>query len=401
MSDQPSSPIRTLFLITSMPVGGAETLLVNLVRKIDRARIEPMICCLKEKGVLGEALSEELPVFDRQINHKFDIKVAGRLKQLLREQQVGAVITVGAGDKMFWGRLAARWARVPVVLSALHSTGWPDEIGRLNKMLTRVTDGFIACADSQAQFLIDEERLPAKKVFVIPNGIDTERFQFSESSKREWRQRIGIPYDAPTVGVVAALRPEKNLELFVRAAEATVKEMPNAHFVIAGDGPERNALEQLTEAAGLAGRLHFLGSVADIPGVLSMIDVFSLTSHVEAKPVSILEAMACGRPVVATDVGSVSESVVHEQTGLLVAAGDRDSLAASWIEYLSNLKLCQSVGRTARRHVVDNSSLGRMTDGYADLVETMFRKKTRNRPLLLHSAATTAGAPVSSPPQVN
>ena len=119
-----------MFLLTSMPVGGAETLLVNLVRRFDRRRIEPLIGCLKEKGVLGEAISNEVPTFEHLIHHKYDVAVIGRLKKLFRDQSVDAMITVGAGDKMFWGRIAARQAKVPVILSALHSTGWPDGVGR-------------------------------------------------------------------------------------------------------------------------------------------------------------------------------------------------------------------------------------------------------------------------------
>ena len=121
LSDHESRPIRVMFLLTSMPIGGAETLLVNLVRRLDRNRVEPLIGCMKHKDVLGEMLSEEIPVFSDLISHKFDVGVVGRLKRLFVEQNVDALITIGAGDKMFWGRLAARRAKVPVILSALHS----------------------------------------------------------------------------------------------------------------------------------------------------------------------------------------------------------------------------------------------------------------------------------------
>ena len=107
------------------------------------------------------------------------------------ERQIDAVVTVGAGDKMFWGRLAAYFARVPVIASALHSTGWPDGIGRLNRWLTPITDAFIAVADTHGQFLIDQERLPPEKVFVIPNGVDTSRFVpvFRGPSERSQHRR--------------------------------------------------------------------------------------------------------------------------------------------------------------------------------------------------------------------
>jgi hypothetical protein len=114
-------PLRVMFVITCMPVGGAETLLVNLVRRLDRSRFSPEVCCLKYFGPLGEVLAAEIPAFTGLLAHKYDLQVFGRLTRLLRQRRIDAVVTVGTGgDKMFWGRLAAYRAGVPVILSALH-----------------------------------------------------------------------------------------------------------------------------------------------------------------------------------------------------------------------------------------------------------------------------------------
>ena len=177
---KPSRPKNLLFIITSMPVGGAETLLVNMLRRFNRQRINPSVCCLKDKDELGEQISGEFPVYSNLINGKFDVGVVRRLQQLFHENKIDAVVTVGAGDKMFWGRLAARYARVPVIMSALHSTVWPDGVGYLNRLLTGITTVFIACADAHGQHLVDYENFPKEKVFVVPNGVDTERFQFND-----------------------------------------------------------------------------------------------------------------------------------------------------------------------------------------------------------------------------
>lgn len=364
-----------MFLITSMPVGGAETLLVNMMRRFDAQRITPMIGCLKEKGVLGEELSGEFPVFENLIHHKYDVGVAVRLRKLFQEQGLDGVITVGAGDKMFWGRLGAKSARLPVILSALHSTGWPDGVGRLNRMLTGITDGFIACADSHADYLVNNEKFPEAKVFMIPNGIDTNRFIEDQASRIAWREKLSIAQDAPVVGIVAALRSEKNHDLFLEAARRTLQTLPEARFVIAGDGPERPRLEALAVEKNISQQVHFIGSTPDIPGVLSMVDIFSLTSHNEAKPVSILEALSCQRPVAATAVGSVNESVVEGVTGFLVPAGDEAAMADRWVRLLSDAALRQKMGSAGRHHVIENSSLDSMTTGYMELIESIFRSK--------------------------
>jgi hypothetical protein len=158
-----AGPIRCQFLITSMPVGGAETLLVNLLRRLDPTRIAPEVVCLKSPGPLGESIADEFPFHSGLTRGKLDPFVLPRLVRLMRRRRVDAVVTVGAGDKMFWGRLAAWIAGVPVIASALHSTGWPDGVGRLNRLLTPLTDAFIAVADSHGEFLRDFERFPPRK----------------------------------------------------------------------------------------------------------------------------------------------------------------------------------------------------------------------------------------------
>ena len=368
-------PLRAMFLLTSMPIGGAEILLVNLIRRLDRSRIEPVIGCMKHKDVLGEVLAAEIPVFENLIKHKYDIAVAGRLRRLFRDQQIDALITIGAGDKMFWGRLGAKFAKTPVVLSALHSTGWPDGVGRMNRMLTGITDGFIAVAQQHAEYQINQEKFPEQKVFLIPNGIDTGAFVFDPNSRKNWRKQVGIQPEAPVVGIVAALRPEKNHDLFLEAARLVSGKLPSANFVIAGDGPERKRLEQLASEKGIQERVHFLGSQNDIRGVLSMFDVFALSSHNEASPVSIMESLSCQCPVVATDVGSIDESVLEGQTGFLVPAGDAEQMADRWLTLLRDSELRLSMGQAGRSHVVANSSLASMTEGYMDLIEELYSRK--------------------------
>jgi glycosyltransferase involved in cell wall biosynthesis len=370
-----------MFVITSMPVGGAETLLVNLVRRFDRQRILPELCCLKELGPLGEELANEAPAHAHLLGHKYDIGVWWRLARLFRQRRIDAVVTVGAGDKMFWGRLAAWKAGVPVVLSALHSTGWPDGVGRLNRLLTPITDGFIGVAPPHGEHLIKNERFPARKVFVIPNGVDVERFRPRPECRAKLRAALKLLPDAPLVGIVAALRPEKNHELFLRAAALVRKSRPQAHFVIVGDGPERPRIEQAMGELGLAACVHLLGLRSDTEELLAACDAFALTSHNEANPVSILEALACGVPVVATRVGSVPETVVPGETGFLASPGSEEEIAANLLELLANRPLATDLGRTGRERVVARWSLASMVRGYTELIEAIYEQKSDVRPI--------------------
>lgn len=364
-----------MFIQTSMPVGGAETLTVELVRRLDRNRFAPELCCLKQPGPLGEMLAGEMPVHHGLLCGKYDLRVWPRLVRLFRRRGIGAVVTVGAGDKMFWGRLAAQRAGVPVIVSALHSTGWPDGIGRLNRLLTPITDAFVAVAPSHGRFLVDEEHLPERKVVVVPNGVDTDRFRPLPGVDAV-RRELGIEPSAPVVAIVAALRPEKNHELYLEVARRVTQRLPEARFLVIGDGPRRAPLEQLAAELGIASQVMFLGSRPDVPRLLAAADVFALTSHNEANPVSILEAMSVGRPVVATDVGSVAEAVDNGRTGHVVRPGDADGLAARVTELLRDPRQRAAMGTTARERVVSRWSVDVMVRGYERLIESIYERKT-------------------------
>jgi glycosyltransferase involved in cell wall biosynthesis len=370
-------PLRTMFVITTMPVGGAETLLVELIRRLDRRRFAPELCCLKYFDVLGEVLAQEVPAFTGLLRHKYDFAVLPRLARLMRQRRIDAVVTVGTGgDKMFWGRLAACWAGVPVICSALHSTGLPDRVELPNRLLAPLTDAFIAVAEPHGRYLAEHEGCPAGKVRVIPNGVDTERFR-PRRPDGSLRQELGLPPSAPLVGIVAALRPEKNHELFLQAAALVRRRLPDARMLIVGDGSRRAALESLTAELSLSGAVHFLGTRHDVPELLSLFDVVALTSHMEANPVSILEAMASAKPVVATRVGSVGETVIDGRTGYMVAPGDAAQLAERIVSLLQEPAQAAAMGRAGREQVLAHWSIQRMVEGYEDLLSGLWEKSGR------------------------
>jgi glycosyltransferase involved in cell wall biosynthesis len=368
-------PLNTYFIISSMPVGGAEVLLCNLLRKLNRSVISPNLICLKELGYLGEQLAKEIPAHSQLLRNKWDFRILRRLTQLLSSHHADAVITVGAGDKMFWGRLAARFAKVPVVCSALHSTGWPDGVGRLNRLLTPWTDAFIGVAEAHAEHLRRYERFPVSKVKVIPNGVDTNRFRPNSEQRCLVRKSLGLPAHCPLIGIVAALRPEKNHGLLVRSAVRILTEHPESHFLIIGDGTERTHIENLIRELGLQHRFHLLGNRSDTPQLLAALDVFTLCSLNEANPVSILEALATGIPVVSTNVGSISETVINEVTGLLVPSENACALSRAISSLLHDRSKAKQMGLNGRQHVTQGWSLQSMVQGYEDLILQIYDSK--------------------------
>ena len=370
-----TEPIKTLFLLTSMPVGGAETLLVDLVRRMDRRRFSPEIACLKDLGELGELMSHEVKTTCNYLTNKWDLRVLPRLANYLKQNRIDALVTVGAGDKMFWGRLAARLAGTPVVACALHSTGWPDGVGRMNRALTPITDAFIGVAEEHGRYLRDQEGFPPEKVNVIPNGVDTKRFQPDITANSIVRQELSIPIDAPVCSIVAALRPEKNHDLFLKGAALIRQRFPDTRFLIVGDGPERDRLEQLKAHLGLSEAVRFLGTRKDIPAILAASNVCALTSKMEANPVSILEALSTRVPVVATRVGSVPTTVIDNETGFLVPAGDEAAFADRVSQLLAQPAEAARMGRNGRDLVCKDWSVDAMVRGYENLILSIYQSK--------------------------
>jgi glycosyltransferase involved in cell wall biosynthesis len=211
-------------------------------------------------------------------------------------------------------------------------------------------------------------------VYVIPNGVDTNRFAPLPDTA-SIRAEICVGPADPVVTIVAALRPEKNHELFLDAAAHVVKRVPNAKFLVIGDGPRREPLEHYAADLGITSSVRFLGTRDDIPRLLSTSDVFALTSHNEAKPISILEAMSAGKPVVATNVGSIKEAVVDGETGYLVRPGDANAFARRLVELIEDPIRARQMGDLARNAVVENWSIEAMVHRYERLIAMIYCEK--------------------------
>jgi len=175
------------------------------------------------------------------------------------------------------------------------------------------------------------------------------------------------------VTIVAALRPEKNHVMFIESAGRVMKREESARFLIVGEGEQREFLEKETERRELRGRVTFLGSREDIPDILSASDISVLCSHpvVETFPLTVLEAMACGLPVISTDVGSLSDIITDRRDGILIPAGDSEALAENIIELIRNLNLRDRLGKNARRKVELKFSKQEMVNNYLNMLSDL------------------------------
>ena len=194
------------------------------------------------------------------------------------------------------------------------------------------------------------------------------------------RQELGIAKGTPTAGIIAALRPEKDHELFLRAASLVHNEIPEARFLIVGDGPRRRVLEDMAKELAIEEAVLFLGTRDDVTDILRLLDVVLLTSKMEANPVSIIEAMACEKPVVATKVGSVGETVIAGTSGYLISReadefSTAEQFAARTVELMRNTSQAEAMGRAGRENVISHWSIERTIEGYEELISGIYASK--------------------------
>lgn len=355
-------------VVHSLETGGLENGVVNLVNTTDRD-LRHVIVCMTEEGVLRARLEPAVEVVALGKRPGQDLGAFVRLIALLRRLRPTIVHTRN------WAALdaipAARLAGVRVLVHGEHGREASDPDGRnrrrnrIRRLLAPLVNQFVAVSRDLERWLVEEVRLPARKVTTIVNGVDLSRF--GQGDRRVARARLGLPADATVVGTVGRLDPVKDHAGLLRAFAGLTAAHPDALLVIAGDGPCREELTRLTGALGLGERVRLLGDRRDVPGVLSALDLFVLPSIAEGMSNTILEAMASGLPVVATRVGGNPELVEEHVTGRLVPSRDPGALADAVAVYLDDPHVRAVQGKAARQRATERFGLERMCEGYVDL----------------------------------
>jgi glycosyltransferase involved in cell wall biosynthesis len=232
-------------------------------------------------------------------------------------------------------------------------------------VLRPTTTAYFGVAFAQIRYLTEQLGHPRSKVRIIQNGVASEEFRFAPIPERssEVARSLGIDQDDLVVGIVAVLRPEKDHETFLRAARLVASRVPKARFLLVGDGPLHAQVIRLADQLGISDKVIVTGMREDIPEILPLLDVFTLTSTTECFPMSILEAMAAGKPTVCTAVGGIPEIIDHGSTGYLVPPSDPVSLADRIVELLDDPERMREMGKAGRARVEAEFSLARSVRG--------------------------------------
>jgi len=385
--DPDMEPIRIAYLIDSIETeaGGTEKQLLGTLKRLDRDRFRPYLLCLHDSEWLGRFASPwDTRVLDyRGLLKPGVVRTVRQLAAFLRAERIDVLQTFFL-DPIFVALLATRMVRPrPVLITSRRDLGltqepWYHKLFRsLFPVIGSRIDGVIANCDAIRQRVLSRDGMDPEKVIVIDNGIDPPR------SDPETPPLMAGEDDSVWVVLTASLQPVKRVDDFLHALERVGRRHPHVRGVVLGDGPERKRLELLAERLGLAGRVHLPGVASEVGAWLHHADIGVLCSSAEGQSNAILEYMAAGLPVVATNVGGNPE-LVDELNGVRFAPGDVEALAAALIRLVEDEALRGNMGRRSLEKVRDRFSWARTMQRTEDYYVELMRR--RDAPALVRTA---------------
>jgi glycosyltransferase involved in cell wall biosynthesis len=329
-----SVPVRVLYVLTTLEIGGAERSLLEVVRRLDRDRVDPIICSLISGGALRSAFTSlDIPVVELDVRPGLAETRGARILRVM----------LGCRPAIIHSRLILSnlWARLGVLVGAKViceerglANDRPPLMSVLNRVSQRLCSMNLANSEAVAARMRSRDRIGNRRLRVIYGGVDCARFAPStEPSARM--------FDLVTTTRLEAYKGTLDL---IAALQLVREHRPETRLSVVGDGSQRAAVEQFADRHGLSQAITFWGEQSDVPARLREGRIFVLSSHEEGLPNAVIEAMACALPVVATRVGGTPEIVRDGETGLLVPPQDPSQLAAAILRYLGDPRAIASHG---------------------------------------------------------
>lgn len=362
-----------MFVVPCFGYGGLEQVLLNIVRDLDRSRFMPSFCSLvRPEPDLYEELEALVPschVIEKGDGIKPLLPL--KLARLFRKERIDLVNAHDIGATIY-AAPAAGLARARAFIHTDHSQilAKTGHNGFYRWIWNNLVDFSITVSKDLEDHIIEKYGVDPRSILTIPNGIDTGRF-VSSGCVETLREELGIDPGDKVVGTVGRLMRQKGMPYLLEAFRILRAEAPDTTLVIVGDGEERDRLEKIATESGVSEKVVFTGIRRDIPDLLALFDVFTLASLWEGQPITIMEAMAAGRPIVVTDVGGNAEILDRGKYGVIVPPEDPESMAASILALLNDPPRSILLGKAARDRAVTGLSSAMMTRRYEDVFESV------------------------------
>ncbi len=339
--------IKVLQLAEDLKVGGMENVVAAIARGLDREKYDLEVWCVARGGEIADELEKEgITVRILNISTYHNPLNILKLVFLLRKAGIDMIQTHGYFSSVI-GRIAAKIAGVKIIINHVHSTYFEYRKRHvlMEKFLSTFTDKIISCSKAVEGFIREHEKIDPLKTVVIYNGVDTDRF-FNVGDISEEKEQLKIKPDDSIIGIVASLTPNKGHKYLFSAAARLLPLFPKTKLLIIGNGYFKEELQKEARKLGITPQVIFAGARRDIPEVLSMMDIFVLTScEREGLGISVIEAMAAGKPVIANSIGGIPEVVKHGVNGILVPPKDPKALSEAIIALLKDKQMAKQMGK--------------------------------------------------------
>ena len=373
---------RLLYIGNSLDVGGSEVLGLELFRRLHPARFQIEAVCLKARGALAsEYENAGIRVDANILTSRLDPLGPVRLARTLAGRRFDVLLVEPGRNVLLLAMLARALTGARATVSWVKATGKWGRLRQFNateRALLRRLEAVVVIAEPQRNYLVETEGLDPANFQLIPNGIDIDRFRPRPELRAGARAALALADTDIAIGIVASLTPEKAHRVLIEAVARLRAEGVPLALVVAGEGGERAAIEAALAAASLSDSTRMLGLRRDLDrAVYPALDLLALVSHPfrETLPVSILEGMASGLAVVATQVGSLPDLVLDGATGLLAPPGDANALAARIRALALDPARRAAFGLAGRERAVTHFTLERMVAAYAELFERLGRRR--------------------------
>lgn len=381
------SKIRVLHIVDNLDQGGIESYLMSIIRIYDRQRFQMDFCYKgKREGIMAQearCLGSNITACPMTFGQ---VRFIRRFVKLLKTENydiVNSHVCELSGSVVY----AAALANVPVKISSYHNTANTSMEGLVKKLpflkpirnyymgvchraVLKYSNGITGCSTAALNAYFPERQQNDRRFRVIHYGVDLNRFV--KSSRQAARKLLGIGQDKLVVGHIGRFNLPKDHKTFVKAAEIVVKKVPQAVFLLVGDGYLRPEIEQMVKERGLEERFIFTGVRSDVPVVLSAMDLMLFPSVAEGLPVSVIEAQAASVPVVASDLPSIRETLCNPLQQFMAGCGDYGKFAANVIELLQNGKKRESLVSEelefVKQHFSQQAAIKSLTDFYEELI---------------------------------
>lgn len=386
-----TTPIRILRIIARLNIGGPAIHVTLLTEKLAQPAYESTLLTgsiAADEGDMTYYAEQHgvepilLPELGRDIHPIRDVITIWKVYRVIRTLNPHIVHTHTA-KAGFIGRIAARLAGVPVVVHTFHGhvfRGYFSPVKTqifitLERLTARMSDTVITLTEGLRRELADEYRITRRaRITVLPLGLDLQQFADTPRKNGAFRAQYHIPADAPLIGIVGRLVPVKNHALFLRAAALIRQHIPNARFIIVGGGELRAELEAQIDALGLRNYVQITGWITETAPVYSDLDVLAISSINEGTPVTVIESLAAGCPVVATNVGGLSDLLDGGALGALVESENADALAGALIAALQSPPTRAQTER-AQALMLDRYGIDRLVSDMDSLYRGLLAKK--------------------------